>query len=151
MGSRRRNSRLRLQVADLAHAEPGDQVGEAPVMLDQGHAPQRRSLLFPARDRLTPALVERFCPGPVGWSIAGVDLCQSLGERLGDLGDVAGISMDVRIAAGMHVSHRAVDLGRNLELQYIPRRLEVAGRARLQAAVARLREKEREPGDLQLR
>jgi hypothetical protein len=92
------------------------------VVGDDRHAAQRLRLLLPLADRLAPARRERGEALLVGRRVGGVDLCQPRCERGRDLGDVARIELDVRVAGGVDVALAAVDTRRHLE-----RRDEAAG------------------------
>src|SRR5258708_34031885 len=59
--------------------------------------------------------------------------------------------MNVRVPGRMDIAERSVDDFRDLELDHVLRCLEKAGRARLDAVVARLREEQRQPADFELR
>src|SRR5689334_10197445 len=65
-----------------------------------------------------------------------VKLLHTGGQRHGNCGYIARIGLDMRIARGMHVAHRAVKLRRNLKQPDLPRRLELAGGAWLDVGVA---------------
>jgi hypothetical protein len=120
------------------------------VVGDDRHAAQRLRLLLPLAHRLAPARRERREALLVGRRVGGVDLRQPRRERGRDLGDVARIEVDVRIAAGVDVALAAIDARRHLERRDEAAGLEVGRRADGEARIARLLDQERQPADLEL-
>ena len=142
---------LWLEAACLAHSKPGNQVGVVLVVDDHRHPSEGRSVLLPSLDCRLPARQKRREPRLVNIGVRRVDLRKARGQRIGHLGDVARIEMDVRIAARMDVAHRAIDDLGNLDARDELRGFQVTRRPGLDSRVAGLREKQRQPADFEIR
>ena len=151
MRRRRLDARLRLEGSDLVEPEPDFQICEGLVLDDDGYPLQRAGLPFPFRDRGVPALGER----PIAISIVGrvwwIELGEPFGKRRRDFGDVARVSLDVRIAARVYVALGPVEASRLLEQRDVGGGLEISGLARLYRRIAGLLSDEWQPADLQFR
>src|SRR3974390_958369 len=106
MRRRWRNPRLRLERRYLSHSRPVDEVRKGLVVLDDGDAPERDHLLFPASNGRAPALEKRLTAGMIRLDAGRIELREAFFQHARDLRDVARIGMDVRIAARMDVAER---------------------------------------------
>src|SRR5258705_7328058 len=96
---------------------------------------ERSGLLLPALHRLLPAPAEIIRALLVELGVRAIDLREPLRDHARDLGDIARVEMDVRIARRMDIAERAIDHLRNFEPGHELRCLDEAGRAGLDAAV----------------
>src|SRR5438876_671976 len=144
-------ARFRFETPRFAHSRPIDEIREVLMVHDDRHALERHRLLLPARERRLPAPEERFGARAVALGIRGIDLHHAFFERQRNLGDIARIGVNVRIAAGMEVTERAVYDFWNFQPDDVLRGFEITRAAELDSGVPALREQERNPADLQLR
>src|SRR5258707_2726424 len=122
---------FRLETPRFTHSCPIDEIREVLMVHDDRHALEGRRLLLPARERRLPALKERFGARAVAFGIRGIDQQHAFLERQRDLGDVARIGVDVRIAAGMEIPQRSVEALRYFQLDDVLRGFEVTRAAEL--------------------
>ena len=117
---------------------------------DQRHSLQRCTLLFPTRRCVAPSLEKRFFPIFVVPRIGAVQICHAFAQRSRDPGDIAGVEVDMRVAGGVNIAHRAVEPRRLLEQRDDARRFEIARLPGLDLRIARLRLQQRHPANLEL-
>src|SRR5262245_30559726 len=151
MRRRRRKARLRLEAACFLHSRPIDEVREVLVIDDYWHTFEWRRLPLPARERRLPAFEERLAAGLVSVRVCGIDLTQTVSQRSSDLRNIAGISVNVRIASRVKVAERTVDDLWDFEPGDVLRGFEVPRTPELDLAVSALGEQQRNPANLQLR
>src|SRR5712692_9527316 len=150
MRRRGRNAGFRLQTAGLAHARPVDEVRHILMVHNDRHALEWRSLLLPALRCSLPTFTKGFGARLVSISVGAIELREPAREYVRDLGDIAWIEMDMRIARRVNVAQRTVDHLRDLEPRHELRRFHEPWRAGLDAIVTGLREQQGQPADLEL-
>src|SRR6185436_15697138 len=146
-----RYSRLRFDIHDFHHAEPFDQIDGVLVVRHKPQPLQRRGVLLPTRNGLSPAILEVLAARLVVRRVGRIDLRETLREHLSDPGDIVRIKLDVRIAGRMDVAVRAIEPRWNFEPVNELGCSDESGLAWLNFLVSRGLLQHREPADFQLR
>src|ERR1051325_2813600 len=151
MARRRRYARLWFNVIDDYQPEALAEIGPGPVLGDHFAAAIRRHRRVPALLGFAQALVEIGEAlgeiGCIGWPELGELVLKSFS----DAPSVLRVKPIVRIAQGMHIAHRALDLCRgDLENLAELRHVDIAPASHLDLGISTLRDQGRQPSDLEL-